>query len=42
MGTAGTSRYDVKGEMQITELMSMRVPMRKTGAELPVVVEKHL
>ncbi len=42
MGTVGTSRYGVKGEIQITELMSMRVPIRSTGAELFVVVKKLL
>ena len=42
VGTAGTSHHDVKGEIQITELMSMRVPMRDTGAELLVVVRKYL
>ena len=42
MGTAGTSHYGVKGEIQITELMSMRVPMHDTGTELFVVVRKHL
>lgn len=31
-----------KGEMQVTELASMRVPMRDTGAELLVVVRKYL
>ena len=31
-----------KGEMQATELASMRVPMRDTGAELLVVVKKYL
>ena len=42
MGTAGTSHHDVKEEIQITEFMSMRVPMRDTGAELFVVVKKYL
>ncbi len=32
----------LKGEMQITELISMRVPMHGTGAEPLVVVRKHL
>ena len=36
MGTVGTSHHDVKGEMQITKFMSMRVPMHDTGAELLV------
>ena len=31
-----------KGEIQVTELMSMRVPMRDTGTELFVVVRKYL
>ena len=31
-----------KGEIQVTELMSMRVPKRDTGAELLVVVRKYL
>ena len=42
LGTAGTSRYDDKGEMQVTEFISMRVPRHSTGAELPVVVRKRL
>ncbi len=42
VGTAGTSRHDVKGEIQIARTMSMRVPMHGTGAELFVVVLKHL
>lgn len=42
MGTVGTSHHDVKGEIQITEFMSMRVPMRDTGAERLVVVRKRL
>ena len=42
MGTAGTSHHDAKGEIQITEFMSMRVPMHDTGAELFVVVRKYL
>jgi hypothetical protein len=42
MGTVGTSRYGVKGEIQVTELMSMRVPISSTGAELLVVVLKQL
>ena len=42
MGTVGTSHHDVKGEMQITKLISMRVPMRDTGAELLVVVMKRM
>lgn len=42
MGTAGTSHRDVKGEIQVTKFMSMRVPKRDTGAELFVVVRKYL
>jgi hypothetical protein len=42
MGTVGTSHHDVKGEMQITKFMSMRVPMHDTGAELLVVARKRL
>ncbi len=42
MGTAGTSHHDVKEEIRITKIMSMRVPMRNTGAELLVVVMKRL
>ena len=42
MGTVGTSHHDVKGEIQITKFMSMRVPMRDTGAELLVVARKRL
>ena len=42
MGTVGTSHHDVKAEMQMTKFISMRVPMRDTGAELLVVVIKHL
>ena len=42
MGTAGTSHRDVKEDIQITKFMSMRVPMRDTGAELLVVVMKRL
>ena len=38
----GTSRHDEKGEIQITEFMSMRVPMHETGAELFVLVMKRL
>ena len=42
MGTVGTSHHDVKGEMQMTKFISIRVPKRDTGAELLVVVMKHL
>lgn len=41
MGTTGTSHHDAKEEIQITKIMSMRVPMRDTGAELLVVVRKR-
>ena len=37
MGTVGTSHHDVKEEIQVTKFMSMRVPMRDTGAERLVV-----
>ena len=42
LGTAGTSHHNAKGEMQITEIMSMRVPMCDTGAESFVVVRRCL
>lgn len=43
MGTAGTSRhYDDKREIQVIEVMSMRVSMHSTGTELLVVVMKRL
>ena len=42
MGTAGTSHYDVKGDMQVAESMSIRVPKHNTGTELFVVVKKCL
>ena len=41
-GTVGTSRQDAKGEIQIIKMMSVRVPMPGTGAELLVVVRRHL
>ena len=34
----GSSRFDVKGEIQMVETIRMRVPMQDTGAEWPVVV----
>ncbi len=40
VGTTGTCHHDDKGEIQATEIASMRVPMRDTGAELFVVVKK--
>jgi hypothetical protein len=42
VGTGGISHHDAKGEIQITEFMSMRVPMRDTGTGLLVVVMKRL
>ena len=42
VGTTGTCHHDDKGEIQATEIASMRVPMRDTGAELFVVVKKYL
>ena len=38
----GTCRPDVKGEIQVEETIRMRVPMRGTGAEQPVVGRKVL
>jgi len=38
----GTSRHDEKGDIQITEFMSIRVPKHETGAELFVLVMKRL
>ncbi len=38
----GTSHQGDKGEIQVTEMASMRVPIPDTGAELPVVVKKFL
>jgi len=37
----GTCRLDVKGEVQVVNPTSMRVPMPSTGAEQPVVVMKR-
>jgi hypothetical protein len=34
----GTGRADVKGEIQVVNAMRMSVPMRRTGAEQPVLV----
>jgi len=42
MGTAGTSHRNAKGEIQVTEFMSMRVPMWDTGTEQLVVAMKCL
>jgi len=41
-GTAGTSRSDDKGEIQVVEATRVRVPMQETGAEQLVVVMKWL
>jgi hypothetical protein len=38
----GTCRSDIKGEIQVEETTRMRVPMRDTGAEQPVVGRKVL
>ena len=40
-GNVGTCRLDVKGELQVVNPTSMRVPMPSTGAEQPVVVMKR-
>ena len=37
LGNVGTSRSDVKGEIQAVSAVRMRVPMQSTGAEQPVV-----
>lgn len=42
LGTAGTSHHNAKEEVQVTEFMSMRVPMCDTGTEQLVVVLKCL
>ena len=34
--------FDVKGEAQVRKLIRVRVPMRSTGADQPVVVLKWL
>ena len=39
---AGTCRSDAKGEIQVAESIRMRVPMRRTGADWPVVAVKFL
>lgn len=36
----GTSRLDVKGEIQMERTMRVRVPKPRTGAEQPVVAKK--
>jgi hypothetical protein len=38
----GTCRSDVKGEIQAAITARIRVPMRSTGAEMPVVGKKVL
>jgi hypothetical protein len=38
----GTCRSDVKGEIQAAVAARIRVPMRSTGAEMPVVGKKVL
>jgi hypothetical protein len=38
----GTCRSDVKGEIQAGITARIRVPMRSTGAEMPVVGKKVL
>ena len=38
----GTCRPDAKGEIQVEETTRMRVPMRDTGADHPVLVLKFL
>ena len=42
VGNVGTCRSDDKGEIQVEETIRMRVPMRGTGAEQPVVGRKVL
>jgi hypothetical protein len=42
MWNAGTCRPDAKGDVQSAETERIRVPMRGTGAEQPVVVMKVL
>jgi hypothetical protein len=40
MRNTGTCRSDVKGEIQAAITARIRVPMRSTGAEMPVVGKK--
>ena len=40
MWNVGTCRSDDKGETQVEETTRVRVPMRSTGADQPVVVKK--
>ncbi len=37
LGNVGTSRADVKGEIQAVSTARIRVPMQRTGTEQPVV-----
>jgi len=37
LGNVGTSRADVKGEIQVVNATRIRVPMQRTGTEQPVV-----
>lgn len=39
-GNVGTCRADVKGEAQVVGTMRASVPMRRTGAEQPVLAMK--
>ncbi len=41
LGNVGTGRGDVKGEVQVVSATRARVPMRRTGAEQPVLVMKR-
>ncbi len=41
LGNVGTGRGDVKGEAPVGNTTRARVPMRRTGAEQPVVVMKR-
>ena len=41
LGNVGTGRGDVKGEAQVGGTTRARVPMRRTGAEQPVLVMKR-
>ncbi len=41
LGNVGTCRLDVKGEVQVVNATSKRVPIPSTGAEQPVVVMKR-
>ena len=42
VGNCGNQHLDDKGEMQETEISSVRVPMQEAGAEQPVVAMKQL